>query len=198
MSEQLKSPAKSKAKTREFSPGIKFAVEFGPLLAFFAVYYFRDIFSATLVFMVATAVSLSLSWIYVRRIAPMPLFTAAIIFVFGGLTLWLHDETFIKLKPTMVNLLFAGLLGGGLVFGRNPLKMLFATAFSLTDEGWRKLTLRWVFFFVLMAIGNEIVWRNFSTDIWVNYKVFGILPLTIIFAIAQTPLIQRHYLPEPD
>ncbi len=183
---------------RELSPGLKFIVEFGPLVAFFAVYYFRDIFAATLVFMVATAISLSVSWILVRRIAPMPLFTAGIIFLFGGLTVWLQDETFIKLKPTIVNLLFAGLLGGGLVFGRNLLKMLFASAFSLTDEGWRLLTLRWVFFFVAMAIGNEIVWRNFSTDFWVNYKVFGILPLTILFAIAQTPLIQRHHLADPE
>ena len=198
MTEQSKTPAKTPAEAREMSPGVKFVVEFGPLLAFFAVYYFRDIFAATLVFMVATAISLSVSWLLVRRIAPMPLFTAVIIFVFGGLTIWLQDETFIKLKPTIVNLLFAGLLGGGLAFGRNPLRMLFASAFSLTDEGWRQLTLRWVFFFILMAIGNEIVWRNFSTDFWVNYKVFGILPLTILFAIAQTPLIQRHQPSDPE
>ncbi len=194
MTEQLKTGTES----REMSPGIKFIVEFGPLLTFFAVYYFRDIFAATLVFMIATAISLSVSWLLVRRIAPMPLFTAAIIFIFGGLTVWLQDETFIKLKPTIVNLLFAGLLSGGLAFGRNPLRMLFASAFSLTDRGWFKLTLRWVFFFIAMAIGNEIVWRNFSTDFWVNYKVFGILPLTILFAIAQTPLIQRYQHTESD
>ena len=186
------------SKTRGFPPAIKFAVEFGPLLAFFTIYYFRDIFTATLVFMVATVISLGLTWLVYRRIAPMPLFTAGIIFVFGGLTLWLHDETFIKLKPTMVNLLFAAILGGGLASRRNFLKTLFASAFSLTEEGWRQLTLRWVLFFILMAIGNEIIWRNFSTDIWVNYKVFGILPLTILFAIAQTPLLQKHQLPDPE
>lgn len=183
---------------REMQPGLKFIVEFGPLLTFFAVYYFQGIFAATSVFMVATAISLTISWFLVRRIAPMPLFTAIIIFVFGGLTVWLQDETFIKLKPTIVNLLFSGLLGGGLFFGRNPLKMLFAAAFNLTDEGWRRLTLHWILFFIAMAIGNEIVWRNFSTDIWVNYKVFGILPLTILFAIVQTPLLSKYHLPDPE
>ncbi len=185
-----------KNDAREMQPGLKFMVEFGPLLIFFAVYYFQGIFAATSVFMATTAVSLTVSWYLVRRIAPMPLFTAIIIFIFGGLTVWLQDETFIKLKPTIVNLLFAGLLGGGLMFGRNPLKMLFAAAFNLTDEGWRRLTLHWILFFIAMAIGNEFVWRNFSTDLWVNYKVFGILPLTILFAIAQTPLLSKYQLPD--
>lgn len=177
---------------RELPPGLKFAVEFGPLLIFFAAYYFRDIFVATVAFMIATGIALTVSWLMVRRIAPMPLFTAIIIFIFGGLTIWLQDETFIKMKPTIVNLLFAGLLAGGLYLKRNPLRMLFGGAFSLTAEGWRILGWRWVGFFIAMAIANEFVWRNFSTDFWVNYKVFGILPLTIVFAVAQTGLLRHH------
>lgn len=177
---------------REMAPGLKFAVEFGPLVVFFAVYSFYGIFAATAVFMVTSVAALIVSYVLTRHVAPMPLFTAVIVLVFGGLTIYLQDETFIKLKPTIINLLFAAILAGGLWLKRNPLRVLFAAAFNLSERGWYLLTLRWVFFFIAMAIANEFVWRTFSTDFWVNYKVFGILPLTFIFAIAQAPLLQKH------
>ena len=126
----------------------------------------------------------------------MPVVTAVIVVVFGGLTLALQNETFIKLKPTLVYLLFAATLLGGLVFKKPLLGMVFDSVFNLTDEGWRKLTLRWGVFFLVLAVLNEIVWRNFSTDAWVNFKVFGFLPITMIFAAAQFPLLQRYSVPE--
>jgi len=183
---------------REMPKGLKFATEFGPLLVFFGVYSFFGIFAATAVFMVTTIISLTISYVMTRHIAPMPLFTAVIVFVFGGLTIYLQDETFIKLKPTIINALFAALLIGGLWLERNPLQTLFGTAFSLTDRGWLILTWRWAFFFIFMALANELVWRTFSTDIWVKYKVFGILPLTFLFAIAQTPLLQKHAIDDDE
>ncbi len=179
-------------KPHDLNPGLKFIVEFGPLLIFFAVYSLYGIFVATGVFMATSVVALSVGYVKTRRLAPMPLFTAIIVLIFGGLTLYLQDETFIKLKPTMINLLFAAVLAGGLWLKRNPLRVLFGTAFNLKDRGWTILTVRWILFFAAMAIANEIVWRNFSTDFWVNYKVFGILPLTLVFAIAQTPLLQKY------
>ncbi|MCU0733835.1 MAG: septation protein IspZ, partial [Hyphomonas sp.] len=118
------------------------------------------------------------------------------VIIFGGLTLWLEDELFIKLKPTIVNLIFASILLGGLRFGQSLLRHLFGEVFRLTDEGWRKLTLRWGLFFIALAILNEIVWRNFPTDTWVSFKVFGIMPLTMIFGIAQMGLLKAHELKE--
>jgi intracellular septation protein len=114
------------------------------------------------------------------------------VLVFGGLTLYLRDETFIKLKPTIVYAMFAGLLAVGLMLRKPLLELLFGSAFTLTEEGWRRLTVRWIVFFVAMAVVNEVVWRNFSTDTWVSFKVFGFLPLTFLFALAQVPLLQRH------
>src|SRR5690606_4562617 len=115
-----------------------------------------------------------------------------VVLVFGALTLWLQNETFIKMKPTIVNGLFAAILLGGLVFGRSLLGYVFAAAFRLDAEGWRKLTLRWVLFFVFLAIANEVIWRGFSPDFWVAFKVWGIMPITIAFTMAQMPLIMRH------
>ena len=171
---------------------LKLALELGPLIVFFAVNAKLGIFAATGAFMAATAVAIPASWLIFRRVAAMPLVTAVFVMVFGGLTLWLHEDTFIKMKPTIVNLLFAGLLLGGLATGRSLLKLVFADAFHLTEEGWRKLTLRWGLFFVVLAILNEIVWRSFSTDAWVSFKVFGIMPLTFVFAMAQIGLLQRY------
>jgi intracellular septation protein len=122
----------------------------------------------------------------------MPLVSAVVVFAFGGLTLYLQDETFIKLKPTIIYVLFAAVLFGGLFFGHSLLAMVLDSVFHLDDEGWRKLTLRWALFFVAMAVVNELVWRNFSTDAWVTFKTFGFLPLTVLFAVAQTPLLMRH------
>jgi intracellular septation protein len=116
--------------------------------------------------------------------------------VFGGLTLWLQNETFIKLKPTIIYVLFAVVLLGGLAFGKSLLGYVFDAVFKLTDEGWRKLTLRWGLFFVVLAVLNEIVWRSVSTDTWVTFKVFGFLPLTFLFALAQMPLINRSTIAE--
>ena len=174
------------------NPIMKLVVETGPLIAFFASYSLYDLMVATAVFMVAVAISLAVSVALERRVPIMPLVTAAVVMVFGGLTLWLDDETFIKMKPTIINGLFASILLGGLALGRAFLKPLFGTVFQLDEAGWRKLSLRWALFFVVVAVLNEGVWRTMSTDFWVSFKVFGILPLTLVFALSQTPLIQRH------
>ena len=126
------------------------------------------------------------------RVSPVIIATAVLVVVFGGLTFWFGDAHFIKMKPTIINLLFAGVLLGGLLTGRPLLKLMFGEAFNLTEEGWRKLTLRWMLFFVVMAVVNEIVWRNSPRPTWVNFKVFGILPLTLVFAMSQIGLIKRY------
>ena len=176
----------------ELNQWLKLGLDLGPLLLFFFVNGRWGIFAATGSFMVATLISLAVTYALVRRIATMPLVTAIIVFAFGGLTLYLQDETFIKLKPTIIYSLFAAVLFGGLLSGRSLLALVFDNVFHLSDEGWMKLTLRWAVFFVVMAVVNELVWRNFSTDTWVAFKTFGFLPLTLIFALAQTPLLLRH------
>ncbi|MEA2877999.1 MAG: intracellular septation protein, partial [Hyphomicrobiales bacterium] len=127
-----------------------------------------------------------------RHLPVMAMVTAVIVVVFGGLTLVLHDDTFIKMKPTIIYLLFAGLLLGGLAFNKPLLAIVFDSVFELTEEGWRKLTLRWAIFFLALAVLNEIVWRTQTTDFWVSFKVFGVLPLTFIFAALQYPLLQKY------
>lgn len=174
------------------NPLVKLAIEVGPLAVFFIANARGNIFTATAVFMVAIVIALVASWLIERRLPLLPLVTAAFVLVFGGLTLVLQDELFIKLKPTIVNSLFAAILFGGLFFGRPFLKPLLGAALELQDEGWRKLTYRWAWFFVALAMANEVVWRNLSTDGWVNFKVFGIMPLTIAFSLAQLPLINRY------
>jgi intracellular septation protein len=181
---------------RKAPPLIKLLIDAGPLVVFFVVFSRAGLMTATAVLIGATLVALAASYAIERRIALMPLISAGLVAVFGGLTLWLADETFIKMKPTIVYLLFATALLGGLALGRPFLKTLFQMAFHLTDAGWRILTLRWGAFFVAMAVLNEIVWRNFSTDLWVDLKVFGFLPLTMLFALAQIPLVRRHALPD--
>lgn len=171
---------------------LKLAIEFGPLLVFFIANSWKGIFWGTGLFVVATVVSLILSRLLLGKLATMPLVSGFFVITFGGLTLYLQDETFIKLKPTIVNLLFAAILYGGLLFGKPLLQHLFGDEFKLTDEGWRKLTFRWASFFVLLAILNEIVWRNMSNDAWVAFKAFGILPLTLVFAISQIGLLKRY------
>jgi intracellular septation protein len=147
--------------------------------------------------MVATVISLAVAWLRYHKVPVMPLVSGVIVLLFGGLTLYLQDETFIKLKPTIVYTMFAVLLLAGFLMRKPVLELLFGPVFTLTEEGWRKLTLRWTVFFIAMAIVNELVWRNFSTDAWVSFKAFGFLPLTILFALAQVPLLQRHGEPPP-
>ncbi len=179
------------------SPLVRMAVEIGPLAVFFIANNRFDIFTATAAFMVAITISLAVSWVLARHIATMPLVTGVFVLVFGALTLYLNDDLFIKVKPTLVNGLFAAILLGGLFFGKSLLKVVFDGTFRLTPEGWRKLTWRWAIFFVFLAVLNEFIWRNFSTDFWVSFKLFGNVPITMIFAIAQVGLLQRHALPEP-
>lgn len=176
----------------DWKPLIKLLIELGPLLAFFIAYARAGIFWATGILMAATVISLVASWRVFGRLLPMPVVTAVLVVIFGGLTFWLDDPHFIQMKPTIINLLFAGALFVGLATGRSLLKLLLGEAFNLTDEGWRKLSIRWAIFFLALAALNEIVWRNFSEGAWVNFKVFGILPLTLIFAVSQMGLIKRH------
>jgi intracellular septation protein len=178
--------------TAEAKPLIKLLIELGPLLAFFLVYARAGIYWATGILMVATVVSLVASWTLFGRLLAMPVVTAVLVVVFGGLTFWLDDPRFIMVKPTIINLGFAGVLFGGLMMRRPLLKLLFGEAFNLTEEGWRKLSVRWALFFLTLAALNELVWRNFSESTWVTFKVFGILPLTLVFAMAQIGLIKRH------
>ena len=178
------------------NPLLKLAIEVGPLVAFFIANSRGGIITGTGVFMVATIVSLGLSLGLFRRIPILPLATAVFVLFFGGLTIILNDDFFIKIKPTVVNTLFGVLLLGGVALNRLVMKPLLGTVLALTDEGWRKLSIRWALFFFLLAILNEIVWRNVSTDMWVNFKVFGIMPLTILFSFSQLPLLTRYRLQE--
>ncbi|MFP6727948.1 MAG: septation protein A [Alphaproteobacteria bacterium] len=179
-------------------PLLKLALEIGPLVLFFVTNSRAGIFWATGIFMIAICLSLSLSWMLERRLPTLPLVTGIFVMVFGGLTLVLQDELFIKLKPTIVNTLFAGILFSGLYWGKSFLKSLMGNMFAMSDRGWRILTFRWACFFVVLAILNEIVWRNTSTDTWVSFKVFGIMPLTILFSISQLPTMNRHKLIETE
>ena len=196
---------------KELNPLLKLALELGPLMVFFFANARGEwlagifpslgdlggpLFIATALFMLATAVSLAVSWALIRSLPIMPLVSGVVVFVFGALTLWLQDETFIKMKPTIVNTLFGEALLGGLVFGRSLLGYVFDSAFHLDAEGWRKLTLRWGLFFLFLAVVNEVVWRMFSTDAWVAFKVWGIMPITVLFTLSQMPLIMRHSLEE--
>lgn len=167
--------------------------EYGPLVLFIAAYWLSGLMAATAVIVVASLVALALTWIFERRVPLMPLVTAGVVAVFGGLTLWLQDETFIKMKPTIVQAIFAAVLLGGLAFGRPLLKPLLGKMMPpMTDAGWRGLTLRYGLFFIVMAALNEVVWRTQSTDFWVNFKVFGIMALTIVFIMIQMPFMNRH------
>lgn len=171
---------------------VKFALEMGPLLVFFVANSRFGIVTGTAVFMVATAVALAASWLLARKIPVLPLVSGVFVLVFGGLTVWLQDDLFIKLKPTIVNTLFGLILLGGLATGRNFLKMALDTAFQVTEDGWRILAVRWGLFFLVLAVINEVVWRSVATDVWVNFKVFGIMPLTVVFSLTQIPVLLKH------
>jgi intracellular septation protein len=167
-------------------------VEMGPLMAFFVGNWKAGIFWGTGIFMVATVIALAVSWALTRKLAMIPLISAIFVGVFGALTLYLHSDLFIKVKVTLINALFGAILLGGSAFGRNYLKLVMGEAMTLTEAGWRTLTIRWGVFFLMLAGLNEIVWRGVSTDTWVNFKVFGLLPLTLAFALANAPFMAKH------
>ena len=176
------------------NPTLKLILEMGPLVAFFVTNWKFGIFPATGVLMACVVAALIVSWVMTKHLPIMPVVTCVAVVFFGALTFFFHDELFIKLKPTIVNSIFGAVLLGALAFGKPLLPIVLDSVMRLTEEGWRKLTLRWgVFFFVLAAI-NEIVWRTQTTDFWVSFKAFGIMPITIAFALAQVPLIMKHEL----
>lgn len=174
------------------APLVKLALDLGPLIVFFTVFQFSGIFAATAAFMVAVLVALALGYLRERTLSPMPIFTAVLVMVFGGLTLYLKNDVFIKMKLTVYYAICGALLLGGLGFNRLFIKSVFGQAFDLDETGWRKLTWRWGLFALCIAALNEAVWRNFSTSIWVDFKLWGTMPLTFLFALAQTPLILKH------
>ncbi len=191
------------------NPVLKMSLELGPLVVFFFANSRGEwlaekfpalaelggpIFIATALFMAATSISLAVSWVLTRTIPIMPLITGVIVLIFGALTLWLQDETFIKMKPTIVNTLFGSTLLIGYLFGKSFLRYAFDAAFNLDDEGWKKLTIRWGIFFFFLAAINEIVWRNFSTDFWVAFKVWGVMPISMIFMVFQMRVVMQHSL----
>jgi len=176
----------------QLNPFLKLAFDLGPLALFFFANAHYGIFVATATFMIAVLVALMASYLLTRSLPIMPVVTAIIVLVFGGLTLVLHNDVFIKIKPTIIYALFGAVLLGGLLFGKSFLGVVFDSLFHLTEEGWRKLTLRWAIFFFALAVLNEIVWRNTSTNVWVDFKVFGFLPLTFLFGALQYPLLKKY------
>jgi intracellular septation protein len=192
--------AKTKAEPTwdELKPQvIKLALELGPLVVFFVVNSRADIFVGTAWFMGAMVLSLVLSWILLKKIAVMPLVTGVVVLIFGSLTLLLHDDTFIKMKPTIVNTLFGLVLLGGMLFRQSLLRVVFGDVYKLKPEGWTVLTLRWGLFFLFLAALNEVVWRTQSTDFWVAFKVWATMPLTVVFAALQVPVLSK-YAPDPE
>lgn len=173
-------------------PWLKPLTDYGPLAAFLFGYVTGDLMKATVWLMAATGIAVLTSLIIERRIPWMPLTTAVIVGIFGGLTLWLKDDTFIKMKPTIIQFLFAGALLGGLAFGKSFLKPMLQSAWTLSDAAWRKLTFRFALFFIATGILNEVVWRTQSTDFWVTFKLVGLFGMTLVFFIAQTPFIVRE------
>ena len=170
----------------------KLLIDIGPLAVFFIFYTRSGLQASILPFMIATIIAVLFSYILEKKIPIMPTVGAVIVLLFGGLTIYFDNEVFFKMKPTIINLLFAAILYGGILINKPLLKYLLGAALKLQDVGWRILTLRWIGFFIALAILNEIVWRTQSTDIWVNFKVFGILPITFIFTMTQFPLIKKY------
>jgi intracellular septation protein len=182
----------SEVGQRKLDPTLKFALELGPLALFFLAFWKFGIYVATATMMVAVLVTLVVSYIKLRRLPLMPMVTAVIVLIFGGMGLFFHNDTFIKIKPTVLYCLFSGALFFGLAFRRPMLEIMFDGALHLTPAGWRILTWRWAFFFLFLAVLNEYVWRHYSESAWVTFKSFGFLPLTVAFALAQTPVIMKY------
>jgi intracellular septation protein len=180
------------SKKPRLNPLLKLVLDLGPLILFFFANSRYGIFVATATFMMAVLAALLVSYVLTRHLPIMPVVTAIIVVVFGGLTLILHDATFIKVKPTIIYALFGAVLIGGLFFNKPLLGVVFDSLFDLTEEGWRKLTLRWALFFFVLAVLNEMVWRNTSTNVWVDFKVFGVMPLTLVFGALQMPLLKKY------
>ena len=172
------------------------ATEYGPLALFFVAYSLSGLMAATLVMIITAPIGLAVGWFYERKIPVVPTLTAAVIILFGGLTLWLNDETFIKMKPTIIQAAFGLILCGGLLFKKSLLEPLMGKAWRMTAAGWRALTLRFALYFFVMAGLNEVIWRTQSTDFWVNFKVFGTMGLMMVFILSQYPLMRRHHLPD--
>ena len=191
----MKPAAKPRPKQ---NPILKLALELGPLLLFFGANAKFGIFPATGVLMASVLIALALSWMLTRHLPVMPMVTAVAVLIFGVLTFIFQDELFIKLKPTIVNSIFGAVLLGGLAFGKPLLPVVLDSVLRLTETGWRVLTLRWGVFFFFLAVLNEVVWRTQTTDFWVSFKVFGTMPITMLFALAQVPLILKHELKEPE
>ena len=167
-------------------------VDFAPLLLFFVAYRLFDLYAATATVMAAAVGAAALGYWFDRKLHPVPLATAVIILIFGGLTLYLNNDTFIKMKPTMVYGLFAVVLLGGLFFNRPFVKYVLGTAVILKEGSWRVLTWRFGMFFLAMALINELMWRNFSNDIWVTFHTFGGIGLTLLFSLSQVPFLLKH------
>ena len=181
------------ATRKTMSGGMRLALDLGPLLLFFLANAKVGIFAATGIFIAAIVVAMVVSFALVRHVTALQMFSAFMVIVMGGLTIWLHDETFIKLKPTIYYSFVAVLLAFGLATGRPLLKNVLGTAYpGLDEEGWRKLTRNWALFFAVMAVANELVWRNSSTSFWVGYKLWGAIPATLLFAAANVPMLLRH------
>lgn len=170
----------------------KLLIDIGPLAVFFIFYNKSGLQASILPFMIATIIAVIFSYILEKKIPIMPTFGAGIVLIFGGLTIYFNNEIFFKMKPTIINFLFAAILYGGVIIKKPLLKLLLGAALKLEEEGWKILTQRWIGFFIALAVLNEIVWRTQSTDIWVNFKVFGILPITFIFTMTQFPLIKKY------
>ena len=170
----------------------KLLIDIGPLAVFFIFYNRSGLQASILPFMLATVIAVLISYILEKKIPIMPTVGAAIVLIFGGLTIYFDNEVFFKMKPTIINLLFAIILYGGILINKPLLKYLLGAALKLEEEGWKILTQRWIGFFIALAVLNEFVWRTQSTDIWVNFKVFGILPITFIFTMTQFPLIKKY------
>ena len=208
MSEPIIEREPTDSRAKRMNPLLKFVLEMGPLLIFFYATLRgesltaalpvlgelgRPLFVATGLFMVATVISLTISWAMTRTIPMMPLVSGVVVLVFGGLSIWLQNDTFIKMKPTIIYVLFGGILLGGLYFNKPLLSIVFDSMFDLTEEGWRKLTVRWALFFFVLAAINEVAWRSFSTDTWIASKMFVSFPATMVFAFLQIPLLKRHW-----